>query len=234
MASKGITPLGKHARCASTASFLKYVGFANGARAHRNLAWLAIVILLVLSSGPASVQADAEQANIQPQRLQCEFRTDPQGIDATQPRLNWVLECAESKTEIRGVKPTAYEVLVSSSLKLLNEDKGDLWNSGKVPCRHLVPRGLLGAATTVLAAVLLEGTGVGPERTPIELERTGFLDDGPIEQRGLEKRQMDWHERSGAGAGRDRKTNGLPSPCGTTISPRVRCPRTRSVRPRSR
>ena len=91
------------------------------------------IIHLKRRCGAASAQADAEQAHFRPQRLQCDLRTNPQGIDATQPRLNWVLERDGSKTEIRGVKPTAYQVLVSSSLKLLIDDKGDLWNSGKVP-----------------------------------------------------------------------------------------------------
>jgi alpha-L-rhamnosidase len=133
MASKGISPLGKHARYADTGRFLRNVGLKNVAHAYRHRAWLAIAILVVLSSRLASTQADVEQANIQPQRLQCEFRTNPQGIDATQPRLNWVLECADSNPEIRGVKQTAYQVLVSSGSKLLDEGQGDLWDSGKVP-----------------------------------------------------------------------------------------------------
>jgi alpha-L-rhamnosidase len=59
--------------------------------------------------------------------LRCEYLTDPHGIEVTQPRLSWVVESLE-----RGEKQTAYQVLVASSAELLDEDKGDLWDSGKV------------------------------------------------------------------------------------------------------
>lgn len=59
--------------------------------------------------------------------LRCEYLTDPHGIEVTQPRLSWVVESLE-----RGEKQTAYQILVASSEELLREDKGDLWDSGKV------------------------------------------------------------------------------------------------------
>lgn len=60
-------------------------------------------------------------------RLLCERLADPLGIDVPKPRLGWEIESAE-----RGVVQVAYEVLVASSPDKLAEDKGDLWNSGKV------------------------------------------------------------------------------------------------------
>jgi alpha-L-rhamnosidase len=69
------------------------------------------------------------------QHLRCEYLVNPLGIDALKPRLSWEIgERAEGgnlKPE-RGIKQIAYQVLVASSEELLNKDKGDLWDSGKV------------------------------------------------------------------------------------------------------
>lgn len=63
--------------------------------------------------------------------LRCEYQVNPLGIDSRVPRLSWKLETGNMKPE-RGIKQTAYQVLVASSEELLKKDKGDLWDSGKV------------------------------------------------------------------------------------------------------
>jgi alpha-L-rhamnosidase len=60
--------------------------------------------------------------------LRCEYRVNPLGIDAAQPRVSWLM----TGGEVRGLRQTAYQVLVSSSETLLEKDQGDLWDSGKV------------------------------------------------------------------------------------------------------
>jgi alpha-L-rhamnosidase len=73
------------------------------------------------------------------QNLRCEYRTDPLGIDAVQPRLSWTL--AGSR---RGERQTAYQVLVASSPEILAHGQGDLWDSGRVDtdhCSHVVYAG---------------------------------------------------------------------------------------------
>ena len=67
-------------------------------------------------------------AGIDVERLRCEYRENPQGIDELQPRLSWQLDADGA----RGVKQTIYHVLVASSRDLLKKDTGDLWDSGKV------------------------------------------------------------------------------------------------------
>ena len=57
----------------------------------------------------------------------CEYRTNPLGVDVAQPRLGWTLESSR-----RGERQTAYRVLVASRQALLDQDQGDLWDSGKV------------------------------------------------------------------------------------------------------
>ncbi len=67
-------------------------------------------------------------AGISVNHLRCEHLENPQGIDATQPRLSWQLESGE-----RDAKQSAYQILVASSEKILAKDTGDLWDSSKVP-----------------------------------------------------------------------------------------------------
>jgi alpha-L-rhamnosidase len=60
--------------------------------------------------------------------LRCEYLCNPSGIDVVKPRLGWKLDGGGA----RGVRQTAYRVLVSSGSELLGQDKGDVWDSGKI------------------------------------------------------------------------------------------------------
>jgi alpha-L-rhamnosidase len=74
-------------------------------------------------------------ADVPPVDLRCEYLTNPLGIDVVKPRLSWVIVISDQLSVIskqRGVKQTAYQLLVASSEKLLKEGKPDLWDSGKV------------------------------------------------------------------------------------------------------
>jgi alpha-L-rhamnosidase len=67
----------------------------------------------------------------QVENLRCEFRVNPLSIDATKPGLSWKLEMGNRKPE-RGIRQTAYQILVASTPEILAKDQGDLWDSGKV------------------------------------------------------------------------------------------------------
>jgi alpha-L-rhamnosidase len=84
-------------------------------------------ILAAWLFAPLSALHAAEVVN-----LRCEYLKDPLGIDVAKPRLSWVIEDRGRRSEVRGLKQTAYQVLVASSPELLGKDKGDLWDSGKV------------------------------------------------------------------------------------------------------
>lgn len=60
--------------------------------------------------------------------LRCEYRINPLGIENTKPRLSWKII---DRSNTRGQKQTAYQVMVASSQGLLDKNKGDLWDSGK-------------------------------------------------------------------------------------------------------
>jgi alpha-L-rhamnosidase len=70
----------------------------------------------------------ARAESLQPGSLRCEYRVDPMGIDVLQPRLSWIVSSAE-----RGQGQTAYQILVAGDEAELGGDRGDLWDSGKVP-----------------------------------------------------------------------------------------------------
>ena len=66
-------------------------------------------------------------ADLRCENLRCEYLADPLGLDATSPRLSWIVSSSK-----RGEKQTAYQILVASSVKLLRQNSGDLWDSDKV------------------------------------------------------------------------------------------------------
>ncbi|HXI68796.1 MAG TPA: family 78 glycoside hydrolase catalytic domain [Verrucomicrobiae bacterium] len=84
---------------------------------HRALYPVSLLLATIFSSVAAMTAGD----------LRCEHLENPQGIDAAQPRLSWMLQSNE-----RGVKQTAYQILVASSAAKLKSGQGDLWDSGKV------------------------------------------------------------------------------------------------------
>ena len=71
--------------------------------------------------------ASPSTAKLTPGNLRCEYLVNPLGIGVAQPRLSWIVESEE-----RGQVQTAYRILVASDPKLLNGEKGDLWDTGKV------------------------------------------------------------------------------------------------------
>lgn len=81
-----------------------------------------LVSLLAALAGAA-----AASAAMQAVRLKCELTVDPLGVDVTQPALSWQVD------DVRpGARQTAWQVLVASRAELLAQDRGDLWDSGRV------------------------------------------------------------------------------------------------------
>lgn len=62
-----------------------------------------------------------------PINLRVEYCVNPLGVDRRNPRLSWILSHSE-----RGEKQTAYQIIVSSSLENINNNIGDIWDTGKV------------------------------------------------------------------------------------------------------
>lgn len=83
------------------------------------------IILIILALKPVPLMAES---TTDPTALRCEFRENPSGIDVPKPRLSWKFK----DSEIRGQGQSAYQILLASSEELLKQDKGDLWDSGKM------------------------------------------------------------------------------------------------------
>jgi len=88
---------------------------------------MSILTLRACATGLGMLLFLALPCTGQVERLRCEYLSDPQGIGVTVPRLGWIIS-----SKRRGEKQTAYQVLVSSSRNLLDNDQGDLWDSEKV------------------------------------------------------------------------------------------------------
>jgi alpha-L-rhamnosidase len=80
---------------------------------------------------------------VEVQDLRCEVRINPLTIDAAKPGLSWKLETGDLKPE-RGIKQSAYQILVATSPEILAKDQGDLWDSGKVESSQSVHVGYSG------------------------------------------------------------------------------------------
>ena len=68
--------------------------------------------------------------SLKAEKLRCEYKSDPVGIDVAQPRFSWILTAANPAQ--RGLKQSGYQILVASSAESLQQDRGDRWDSGKV------------------------------------------------------------------------------------------------------
>ncbi len=89
---------------------------------HHPCLCITIYLLITFTAGLTEVSASHFAT-----KLRCEYKNSPIGIDDRVPRLSWIM-----KSEERGSRQTAYQILVSSSQKGLVANKGDLWDSGKV------------------------------------------------------------------------------------------------------
>lgn len=84
----------------------------------------SLKILLFLFINLISAQLFAQ---VTINRLQCEYRQNPVGVDAAKPQLSWQLVSKE-----RGVMQAAYCILVADEPLLLQKNTGNIWDSKKV------------------------------------------------------------------------------------------------------
>ncbi|MCM2370290.1 family 78 glycoside hydrolase catalytic domain [Aporhodopirellula aestuarii] len=91
------------------------------------LSVLCALLLLPLATTAVSSAQDRSSNAMGMTRLHCEYREQPLGIDHPKPRLGW-----ELASDVRGAKQSAYRVLVASTAEDLENNQGDLWDSGKV------------------------------------------------------------------------------------------------------
>ena len=85
----------------------------------RLLTFLCGLSLMVPRNGAAS-------AGLHPISLRCESQESSGAVQASRPRLSWVLEASG-----RDQRQTAYRILVASQASTLRHDQADLWDTGR-------------------------------------------------------------------------------------------------------
>ncbi|MFX1487916.1 MAG: family 78 glycoside hydrolase catalytic domain [Promethearchaeota archaeon] len=68
-----------------------------------------------------------------PHNLRCEYLENPIEIDIQNPRFSWLLT-----HKGRNQSQSAYQIIVSSKKALLNAEKGDIWDTGKIISQNFV------------------------------------------------------------------------------------------------
>jgi len=86
---------------------------------------LKALVLLLLITHISCESYTGELSAFHPVELICEYEHNPLGIDNEKPRFSWKIV-----SRIKNQKQTAYEIIVSSSLKTINKNRGDVWESG--------------------------------------------------------------------------------------------------------
>lgn len=92
----------------------------------KNISLIILGAFLLLS---CTIKADPH-GSIFPVDLKCELTHNPVGIDVPNPDFSFVLKSVDDSK--RGLKQTAYQILVFSSEGLSVKNEGDMWDSGKV------------------------------------------------------------------------------------------------------
>jgi len=90
---------------------------------------ISTFLFFVLLAAFAGLAAPCVYGALVPAHLRCEYRVNPEGIGEPAPRLGWELGAT---ADARGVRQTAYRIMVASSPELLASGQGDLWDTGKV------------------------------------------------------------------------------------------------------
>jgi alpha-L-rhamnosidase len=112
-----------------------------------------------------------------PKRLRCEYLENPIGIGVRRPRLSWWLD-DERPAEIQ----TGYRIIASARAELLEDERGDLWDTGRVESATTVniPWGgaPLGSRQRVYWRVrAFDSDGIGSPWSRTSFFEAGLLDE---------------------------------------------------------
>lgn len=96
------------------------------------LGTVLLAVLFIVFGGVQAQDRNSQDNNssLLPSSLRCESQESPVAVEPDHPRLSWIPEASDAAA--RGLRQTAYRILVASSPELLAQDRGDEWDSGKV------------------------------------------------------------------------------------------------------
>ncbi len=72
------------------------------------------------------------------ERMLVEYSENPLNIDMAHPRFSWIVS-----SHGRNRRQSSFRIIVSSTLKYLNSDKPDLWDSGRIETAETIQHGYL-------------------------------------------------------------------------------------------
>ena len=133
--------------------------------------------------------SEPASSGLSPVDLRCEYLVNPLGIDDCHPRLSWKLAAAIEHA--RGQGQRAYQVLVASDRDLLDQDRGDLWDSGRVESDQSIHVPYAGNPLESRMQCWWKVRVWDQENQPSRLERTGVLVDGTAPRGRLERSPVD-------------------------------------------
>ncbi len=106
------------------------------ARLPKPVSAMVLVLLVGGSFLPTSLLADTKQAApLKVAGLRLEYKENPLGIDARQPRFSWVIQSAA-----RGVTQSADQIRVATTMSALRSGTSLLWDSGRVSSDESIQR----------------------------------------------------------------------------------------------
>lgn len=144
----------------------------------RLIAILLAFIVFVLTCSGCAVFRRSDTSGVIVKDLRCEYHVNPLGIDVAKPRLSWILKSNE-----RGQVQTAYQILVASSEKNLNNDIGDLWDTGKVDSDQSIHVVYAGAKLASRTRCYWKVRVWDKEDTPSRYSRQAWWEMGLLEAR---------------------------------------------------
>lgn len=95
--------------------------------------WLVVLLA-------ASVSAQV------PGNLRCEWQTEPVAIQTLTPSFSWIIRAVPE--EKRGIRQTAYRIIVATSRRSIGLHIADVWDSGKVDSSNTLQIGYSGKELT--------------------------------------------------------------------------------------
>ncbi|MBC9032006.1 family 78 glycoside hydrolase catalytic domain [Sphingomonas sp. JC676] len=85
---------------------------------------------LATSLVPKAALAAPGSVSLRPARPRVEWRAQPEGIDMLRPRFGWTAEAVDPAA--RGLRQTAWRIVVASTEADVTAGRGDIWDSGKI------------------------------------------------------------------------------------------------------
>ncbi len=92
-----------------------------------------LAFLGAVAFAAAALSACGGGGRLQATGLRAEYRINPLGTRTSAPRLSWAL-----RSDSRDVVQSAYRILVAETERLLTDDRGNLWDSGRVESNETI------------------------------------------------------------------------------------------------